>query len=140
MARLPDPAWVRWPVAVLATVAAGWMIFDGVRALSVGDYVTQDGRLGPWAEVVETLGVPPRSTAMKIFFVAYGIGWLVVLGGYLRRARWGRPAMIVAAAGSLWYLVMGTISSAIQLVLLVAGAAARRRASERARVAAEGSL
>jgi hypothetical protein len=35
--------------------------------------------------------------------------------------------MVVAAAGSLWYLVIGTLSSVIQLALLAADAVARRR-------------
>ena len=117
----------RWPVAVLAAVAAGWMVFDGARALGAGDYVTLGGELGPWARFVDAIGVPPRSTTMKILFVGYGLGWLAALGGYLRRAPWGRPAMAAAAACSLWYLVIGTFSSVIQLALLAAGAVARRR-------------
>jgi len=37
----------------LAAVEAGWMLFDGSRALIVGDYVTAKsgpyaGQLGPW--------------------------------------------------------------------------------------------
>lgn len=127
MSRSPDPAWVRWPVAVLAAVVAGWMVFDGARALVAGDYVTWGGELGPWARFVDAIGVPPRSTTMKILFVGYGLGWLAALGGYLRRAPWGRPAMVAAAACSLWYLVIGTLSSVIQLALLAAGAVARRR-------------
>ena len=131
MSRSPDPAWVRWPVAVLAAVAAGWMVFDGARALVTGDYVTWDGELGPWARFVDAIGVPPRSIAMKLLFVGYGLAWLAALGGYLRRAPWGRPAMVAAAAGSLWYLMIGTLSSVIQLALLAAGALARRRSSRR---------
>ena len=41
------PRWVRWPVITLALLDAGWMTFDGVRALAIGDYVTVDGKLGP---------------------------------------------------------------------------------------------
>jgi hypothetical protein len=113
---------VRWPVAVLAAVDAGWMVFDGSRALIVGDYVTADGgRLGPWASVVSAAGIDPRGTGMKVFFVGYGVLWLVAVGGYLTRRRWGRPAVAAGAAGSLWYLVAGTASSTVQLVLLGAG-------------------
>jgi len=46
---------------------------------------------------------------------------------YLRRPPVGRLAMAIAAAGSLWYLVVGTVSSVIQLALLAAGRSARRR-------------
>jgi hypothetical protein len=43
------------------------------------------------------------------------------------RRRWGRRAMVAGAAGSLWYLVAGTASSAVQLVLLFAGSRGRPR-------------
>jgi hypothetical protein len=61
MARL------RWAVVVLAVLEAGWMVFDGARALVVGDYVTPSsgeyaGKLGPWAGLASALGVEPRST------------------------------------------------------------------------------
>jgi hypothetical protein len=108
----------KWTAALLAAAAAGWMVFDGVRALTVGDYVTVDGELGPWAEVVDAVGIDPRSTAMKLFFVLYGAGWLGAVVAYAREARRSRVAMAAFAAGSLWYLVLGTVSSVVQLVLL----------------------
>jgi len=126
-AAVCDPRWVRWPIAVLAAVDAGWMVFDGSRALAVGDYVTADGgRLGPWAGLVSAVGVDPRGTGMKAFFVLYGVCWLAGVGSYLAGRRWGRRAVVAGAAGSLWYLVPGTLSSAVQLALL---AAARRHRS-----------
>jgi hypothetical protein len=115
---VPEPRWVRLPVAALAALDAGWMVFDGTRALIVGDYVTVDGRLGPWAGLVSAVGVDPRGTPMKVFFVAYGTAWLVGVAGYLGGRRWGRPAVAAGAAGSLWYLGAGTVSSAVQLGLL----------------------
>jgi hypothetical protein len=123
---MSEPRWVRWPVAVLAAADAGWMIFDGTRALVRGDYVTtSDGQLGPWSALVSATGVDPRGTGMKAFFVSYGVLWLVGVGGYLAKRRWGRAAVTAGAAGSLWYLVAGTVSSAVQLALLLAGG--RRR-------------
>lgn len=60
-------------IAALALFEAGWMAFDGVRALATGDYVTPSsgpyaGQLGPWSQVVSAVGIPPRSTAMKAIF------------------------------------------------------------------------
>lgn len=104
------------------------MVFDGARALMVGDYVTARGdQLGPWASVASAIGVDPRSAGMKMFFVGYGLLWLVGIGGYLARRRWGRRAMVAGAAGSLWYLVAGTVSSAVQLSLLFTGFRSRTR-------------
>lgn len=54
--------WLAGVVLVLAFIEAGWMAFDGGRALVVGDYVTPRsgqyaGQLGPWAKVVSTVGI-----------------------------------------------------------------------------------
>ena len=108
----------KWTAIALAVAAAGWMVFDGVRALTVGDYVTVDGQLGPWADVVEAVGIDPRSTRMKAFFACYGAAWLFAAGAYASDLRRSRAAMAGFAIGSLWYLALGTVSSVLQLVLL----------------------
>jgi hypothetical protein len=114
-------------VLVLAVAEAAWMAFDGGRALVAGDYVTVGGELGPWADVVSAVGVDPRSTATKTFFLVYGAAWLGVAAAFARGVAWARRGMTVAAACSLWYLVFGTVASAVQLLLL-RRAAARRSA------------
>ena len=108
----------KWAVVALATAAAGWMVFDGVRALTVGDFVTVDGELGPWADLLDALGIDPRATAVKVFFVLYGAAWLFAVGAFASDLARSRAAMAVFAAGSVWYLALGTISSLVQLVLL----------------------
>jgi hypothetical protein len=108
----------KWAALALAVAAAGWMFFDGLRALTVGDYVTVDGELGPWADVVEAVGIEPRATGMKAFIACYGAAWLFAAGAYASDLRRGRAAMAGFAIGSLWYLVLGTVSSVVQLVLL----------------------
>ena len=122
-----------WIVALLALTSAAWMVFDGLHALATGDYVTPSsgpyaGQLGPWAPLVEALGIAPRSGLMKSIFVAYGALWLACLAGYLLRAPWSWTGMLILAAGSLWYLVIGTALSLLQMGLLLAerGLAARR--------------
>ena len=100
------------------------MLFDGPRALAVGDYVTPSsgeyaGQLGPWHHVVSALGIDPRSTAMKCTFAIYGAAWLAVIAAFLRRRAWAHRAMAVAAIGSLWYAVVGTFTSVVVLALLV---------------------
>lgn len=102
------------------------MTFDGVRALAIGDYVTVDGKLGPWADVVSAIGIDPRGTPMKLFFVTYGAGWLAMTTSYLGGRRYAKTGMAVAAAGSVWYFAFGTISSVAQLIVLAAGSRRRR--------------
>jgi hypothetical protein len=122
----PDPAAIRWPVVGLAALSGGWMLVDGVRALITGDYARIDGELGPWADLVEqTTSIDAQGTPMKIGFVAYGAAQLIAAAGYADRRRWGRPAVATAAAGSLWYLVLGTAAGLVQLVLLIIGRRAR---------------
>jgi hypothetical protein len=108
-------------VAALAAVSGTWMAADGVRALVTGDYVRVDGELGPWTNLVAVVGLEPLSSTMKITFVAYGCAQLVAAGGYHTRRRWGRTAVAITAAGSLWYLVLGTASGVTQLALLLVG-------------------
>jgi hypothetical protein len=137
MALFHDPGWIRWSVAVLAIVDAGWMAFDGLRALAVGDYVRmgEDG-LGPWADLVSSVGINPTGTGMKVFLAAYGLCWLAVVVAYLRSPPTGRPAMAIAAAGSVWYLVIGTVVSLAILALLAASVWVRRRTGAGARAPA----
>jgi len=126
---------LRWLVVALAAAEAGWMVFDGMRALVVGDYVTPSsgpyaGRLGPWADLVAAIGIDPRGTLMKILFVGYGAVWLAVVALFAQRRRLAWIAMMIAAAGSLWYLVVGSVASAVVIALLLVPAV--RREFERA--------
>ena len=109
---------------VCVVVEAGWMAFDGGRALVVGDYVTPKsgeyaGELGPWSKVVRAVGIQPRSTLMKSIFFVYGVLWLVMAGAYVIGVSWSWWGMLLLAAGALWYLPFGTLLSVVQLVLLV---------------------
>lgn len=112
-------------VLVLVLLEAGWMVFEGGYALVFGDYLTpaagaHAGELGPWADLLAGVGIEPRSTAMKVFFVGYGVAWLAVAAAFSIGARWAWWALVIAAAGSLWYLNVGTGVSLLQLGLLMA--------------------
>jgi hypothetical protein len=114
---------LKWIVVVIALVAGGWMLFDGLHAFATGDYVTpasgaRAGELGPWAALVEALGIEPRSTLMKTVFVAYGAAWLIVAAAFALGERWTLGPMRALAFGALWYLVIGTVLSVLLLVLL----------------------
>jgi hypothetical protein len=115
---------VRILILLCALVEAGWMTFDGSRALIVGDYVTPEsgprkGELGPWSHAVTAAGLDPRGTPVKMFFVAYGLLWLAVAAAFTFRVSWSFTAMLAAAIGALWYLPVGAVLSAAQIALLV---------------------
>jgi hypothetical protein len=115
---------MKWIVVLLAFAVAAYMIFDGLRALTVGDYVRPSsgdhaGQLGVWSKIVRAVGIDPESTAMKLIFVLYGSVWLAFLGCYLAGVSWAPTALLVAAICSLWYAPVGTVLGIIQIALLL---------------------
>ncbi len=115
--------WSAWALLGLVAVNAGWMAFDGARALVVGDYVTPTtgrfaGQLGPWSRVVEAAGLEPRSTFVKSIFLGYGLAYLAAAIAVAASIRWGWHAAVVLAVLGLWYLPFGTAINAVVLVLL----------------------
>src|SRR5262245_12635493 len=72
---------LRWVVLLLALIQAGWLMFDGTRALIAGDFVTPSsgphaGQLGPWSRLVSAVGLEPRSTLIKVLHLLLGVAWL----------------------------------------------------------------
>jgi hypothetical protein len=117
-------AWLRWIVVALVALEAGYMLVDGLHALIRGDYITprsgrHAGQLGPWAGIVGRVGIDPRSIAMKLFFVDYGLGWLAVAVAFGLGYSWAWVGMLILALGSLWYLVPGTLISLLVIALLL---------------------
>jgi len=116
--------WTGWIVAALVVLNAGWMAFDGARALIVGDYVTPKtgqyaGQLGPWSKIVQVVGIAPRSTLMKSIFLIYGLAYLIAMMAFMLKASWAWSAMLVLAVLGLWYLPFGTLINVIVIVLLL---------------------
>lgn len=114
---------MKWLIVLLIVLNAGWMLADGSRALTVGDYVTPAsgeyaGQLGPWAGLVSAIGIEPRSTFMKMVFIFYGIAALIAVAGFALNQPWGRNALVVLAVLGLWYLPIGTAANIIALILL----------------------
>ena len=56
-----------------------------------GDYARIDGELGPWAGLVEAVGLDAESTPMKIVFVVYGCAQLAAAAGYAAATAVGTP-------------------------------------------------
>jgi hypothetical protein len=116
--------WTSWIVVALSIINAGWMVFDGTRALTVGDYVTPQtgeyaGQLGPWSMFVKAIGIEPRSTLMKFVFVAYGVVTIFIAICFALELPWAWWGMVMTSVLGLWYLPVGTIMNIIVLVLLV---------------------
>lgn len=115
---------IKWIIILMATLNFGFMVFDGSRALATGDYIRprsgqHAGQLGPWAQVVEKVGINPESTPMKVIFVIWGIVGLYITVGFIQDKPWAWKAMLAVNIASLWYAMIGTFSSVIQIALLV---------------------
>jgi hypothetical protein len=116
--------WTIWLAIFLIASAAGWMIFDGSRALIVGDYVTPStgeyaGQLGPWANLVTMIGIEPRSVWMKLIFVVQGVSTLTIVVYYLLNKPWARTGLLAAVLLGLWYLPIGTLMNLTAMILLL---------------------
>ena len=116
--------WKNWVIVIVVTFTAGWMFFDGTRALFVGDYVTPKsgefaGQLGPWSNLVKAIGIEPRSTLMKLIFVVYSVVALVIGICFVLGQSWAWWGMLVVSILGLWYLPVGTIINIIVIGLLL---------------------
>ena len=115
---------IKWVIVILAVVNFGFMTFDGGRALVKGDYIRPKsgeyaGQLGPWSKLVEKIGINPESTTMKVIFLVWGLLGLAITACYALKMSWASNGLLVINILSMWYLVPGTISSTLQIVLLL---------------------
>lgn len=115
--------WTAWALLALAIITGGWMLFDGLRALTAGDYTTPSsgpfaGQLGPWAYIVSAVVLDPRSTFMKLAFALIGLLWLVSGVANVLGVGWARGALIASAVLSLWFLPFGTATGLIALTII----------------------
>jgi hypothetical protein len=116
--------WKTWLSLLLIASSASWMIFDGARALVLGDYVTPQtgeyaGQLGPWTNLVEAIGMEPRSIFMKLIFVIQGLATMTIVACYILDKPWARTALLVAMLLGLWFLPIGTLVNIMALILLL---------------------
>lgn len=106
-------------VFTIALVIGGWLVFDGTRALTRGNYVTtRAGKLGPWSRLVSALGLDPRSRLIKWLHVVLGLLWMISAVLFLANGSGGRSALLGCSLLTLWYLPVGTILSVAQIILL----------------------
>jgi hypothetical protein len=115
---------LKWIIIFLAFANAGYMAFDGTKALITGDYIRPKtgeyaAQLGPWTKLVEKIGIDPMSTLMKLIFVFWGIAGLIITVCFALKMPWAWKGLLVYNICSTWYLFMGTGSSILQIILLV---------------------
>src|SRR4051812_44898883 len=98
---------LRWIIIALSLLQGCWMLFDGTRALTVGDYVTprsgpSAGELGPWSKVVALFGLEPRSVAVKASHVVLGAAWILAVLCFAFAISAGWTLQLICAICSLY--------------------------------------
>jgi hypothetical protein len=114
---------IKWFIVLLAAVNAGYMTYDGCRALIAGDYLRPKtgeyaGQLGPWHKVAEKIGIDPMGTFMKSLFVFFGLAGIFVTVAFAMGTAWSWKAMLIFNIAASWNLFFGTASSVLQIILL----------------------
>src|SRR5438445_13796165 len=114
-----------WPLpgtavaaAALAIINGGYLVIDAIHQSVVGDLLRIGGQLGPWAVLVGAVGIDPL--AMGPVFLVIGVAQVAAASLLLFRHPRGYILVLALAVGTLWYLLFGTISSVIQIGLIVA--------------------
>ena len=102
-------------ITVVALLAGGWMVFDGVHVMVRGKYFGPE-KPGPWSVLFSRVGVDPFR--MGPMFVVLGTLWIGFLIAMLSGQTWGRYGAVAVAVLSLWYLPLGTLLSVLYLALL----------------------
>ncbi len=115
---------LKWIIVIMSLLNAGYMTYDGARALMTGDYLRPKsgeyaGQLGPWSRLVEKIGIDPMSPLMKSTFLIFGIAGLFITVAFILNLSWAWNAMLIFNICCLWNLFMGTFSSIMQIVLLI---------------------
>jgi hypothetical protein len=101
--------------ALIALLAGGWMIFDGVHVMLRGKYFGP-AKPGPWSVPFLKLGIDPFR--LGPMFILFGVIWLVFLVAMLAGQTWGWYGAMIVAVASLWYLPLGTVLSIVYMALL----------------------
>lgn len=113
--RLP---WTAVIAAALALIGGGYMVTDAIHRFVLGDFFRLGGQLGPWTVLVSGFGIDPL--AMGPVFLIVGVVQIVAALLLLLQRRWGDVLVLALAVGTLWYLIFGTISSAVQIAFILA--------------------
>src|SRR2546427_10611882 len=104
--------------AALAIINGGYLVIDAIHRFVVGDFLRIGGQLGPWAGLVGAVGVDPL--AMGPVFLVIGVAQVAAATLLLLLRPWGGSLVLALAVGAPWDLILGTLSSVIQITLSIA--------------------
>jgi hypothetical protein len=111
-------------IILLSLLNAGYMAFDGGRALITGDYIRPKngeyaGQLGPWSKLVTAIGIDPMSGVMKSIFLILGIYGIIATLYFVFNTAAGWKMLLVFCILSIWNLMFGTMSCVLVILFLI---------------------
>lgn len=104
-------------LSLLALINGGFMLADGIHVLLKGKYIGPE-KPGPWSGLFREAGIDVFN--LGPLFVLFGILWLILLYGIIRRAKWIYSYGIIISVATLWYLPFGTLIALITGIMLLA--------------------
>ena len=107
---------VRATLILIALFVGGWMVFDGIHVLIFGRFFGPE-KPGPWSAVVSSIGLNPLRFGVP--FLLLGILWLLFVVAMQYQFSWAWYGALFVAIATLWFLPIGTLFSAIYIVLLL---------------------
>jgi len=112
----------RAPAPILVATLLGAMVglalaANGLWARLSGAFVEGGWAGTMWSAIPEALRFDPGAWALTV--VTLGFVWWGALGALWSRVSWGHPAALMVAVLSLAFFPLGTILSAIVLLLLL---------------------
>jgi hypothetical protein len=111
-------------IILLVVFNAGYMLYDGYHALTVGDYIRPAegeyaGQLGPWTMFASMADIDPMSATMMGIFVAFGVLGLLSLVLFIFRPRLGSTLLMLFCFLTLWNIMFGAMSSFVTIILIL---------------------
>ncbi|MCU0434598.1 MAG: hypothetical protein MUC87_14180 [Bacteroidia bacterium] len=103
-------------ILIFSLLNGGYMLADGIYVLLRGKYIGPP-EPGPWAILFRKLNI--NVFQLGPLFIVFGLCWLVFLAAFVFKLPWAWPAGIIAAVATLWYLPVGTLLSAVVLIILL---------------------
>lgn len=116
MEKENDTLTLKLIVLLLSLLNGGWMIFDGLHVIRKGKYFGPD-EPGSWAKLVRDVGVDPFKIGP--LFILLGVLWICASTGFLLGLSGAWAVLLAVAFCTLWYIKVGTVLSALTIILLL---------------------
>lgn len=103
-------------ITTFGLINGGFMLLDGIYVMIKGKYIGP-AKPGPWASLFSMLNIDVFK--LGPLFVLFGICWIGWILSLWTNQSWAYAFGLILGIFTLWYLPIGTLLSAIILLLLL---------------------